>query len=281
MMTKNKEQDLLNTLALRGSKLSKQEKLLPTIVVSVVLVTIVIFLGPIISSIKNTGEKLNQNRKLFTDLERQKNILVAWESGEASEKLSKQFLYAEEYLPSVKPSLKTLINLSALARMEKVQFSGLKLKIGVVKNPETDEKTKNKNGKKNTNAIEKLQNFDISFSVSGDRENLLKFISKMKEISPLMKINEISTSIKQGNETGGAQSMGAQLDVTVYYQDLADTIKITDTDSLDPLTDEELALLDKIEGYIFTDTTFSQNTSEDNTSGVVIGVTNPFETVAQ
>ena len=120
--------------------------------------------------------------------------LKSFAESQDSAELDRRVSNVEKYLPSYKPSMDLLINLTRLARREEVLFSGLTLSPGKVKVSEEEVEE--------VMSID-LKTFTTSITMQGSRENLLSFISLLEEMSPIIQINSLSTSFSDPNDEYG------------------------------------------------------------------------------
>lgn len=256
-----KTRNKLDLMALKGKKYSFKEKYFPVFVLSILLVTTIVFLFPQFSKIKNTKTDLKTLEEKVEALAKQRQVFESVLSD--NENFNRRFENTERYLPSVKPSLQTMINLSNLAKLMNVEFSGLTLNPGLIEvNADGTKKTKTKTDKNNLNS------FEINFNVKGDQKSILEFIGKIKEISPIMKIVSVETSSDNNRIT-------AKLDISVYYQQAPEELSLDQDIKL--LSNEEMSLIDTLGTYLLSSDNFAAVDSEDIDYGVDYGVSNPFE----
>lgn len=258
--------EIIDKLAIEGIKLTKREKLIPMLVVGVIVFTLIIFLRPIIGSIKENKEKLKENRSILDELKKERKTLEKISAEESEFILNRDFNNIEKYLPTNKVSLPVLLNLISLARMKSVKFSGVTLNPGKVKDQISDEESVKKVVKKDV-----LKNYEISISISGEQNRIFGFINSIKELAPIMKVEEINTSIKEDEVKQSI--LNANLKLIVYYYEMADVLSEEDS-KFRFITEEEYALLNSFNDYLFADPNFQENYS--GVYNVVVGVTNPF-----
>ncbi|MGI5827459.1 MAG: hypothetical protein ACOX6V_00385 [Patescibacteria group bacterium] len=274
-----RKKEILDTLALKGKKLTPREKMMPIFVLVIIALTLVLFFRPALISIIETRKQIEEKKVLLESLSRQRSVLNSLQSGPNAEITETQFKNVERYLPSTKPSLQTLTNLSQLARMEGVQFSGLSLKPGKV-NDYTELPADTTTIEPRANQS-RLENFEISFSLTGSRDKLLSFIAKMKEISPIMKLEYLSFSVNP-SASGDISIMNASLKIVVYYQTMPKYLPSPDA-PFQSLSGEEVDFLNELNTYLLAERPFNNEGffNDEGVYGVVFGVSNPFVSLAE
>lgn len=270
------KKDVLDKLVLQGRKFSSREKFMPLAVITIIVLSIILFIGPIMNNIIKSNQRINDQRKELQVLGLKKNVLSSFQTGSNEITLNDQLLEVEQYLPSTKPALQVLINLSQLARLKGVNFSGVTLNPGKIENAPTGDDQKVVRNDTKQKSSDKTNSFDITFSVSGKKEDILDFITKLKEVSPLMKVDHFSISLNKSQNTDQGQAMmSSSLKVIVYYQEMSKTIPSVNT-PINILSNEETAFLEGMKNYLFMDDRFKN--SEKGMGGQQLGVPNPFAT---
>jgi hypothetical protein len=171
-----------------------------------------------------------------------------------------------------------------------IEFSGMSLTPGTVKTARGDEAVEGEGDvvfleEEDVNEIDRLSNFEVQFSIVGEKDRLLDFVSDLNEISPLMKVDYFSTSIVSGGgderEEEGAvveadeeTYLQATLKLIVYYKPGVEGMKsVSEVDEISLSLEEEKFLTD-IEGYLFLDERFIK--ADDVIIDAPLGKSNPF-----
>lgn len=258
-LAKSRENTNLEKLLFRGKELSKTEKYLPIVGAIGIIATLFLVLIPTVKSISVVRNNIKDTQEKLDKIRNQRRIFENMRKNESAEALQQKMKYANKYLPSQKPSLEVLINISRLSRLKGVQFEGLTISIGNIKQIKKETKD---------NDEAKLTDFDLEFSIKGKKDKVLAFITDIKEVSPIMKVSDISTKF---NET--SDMWEASLKIKVYYKGNPKTIPAIDK-PIATLTDEEVSLLDSLNNYLLATSYFSD--MEDISLDVLYGVENPF-----
>ena len=206
-------------------KLKEQERLRKNLIpvlteVAIFVFTFTIFRPTLINVAKLRLENGRQKKKLAV-LQRKSQLLQSLDKEEVSRRVAK----LEEVFPSEKPVLNLIASLIQLAREEEVTFGGIELRPGKMSQSEEKE--------------ERLQEFVIDFSIGGELANITSFISSLEKTSPLMKIVDISLSLKGPNASFGVQ---------VYYQAFPEVLGLIDQ-PVPLLSEKEQIVLEEISDY--------------------------------
>ncbi|NMC36128.1 hypothetical protein GYA49_03720 [Candidatus Beckwithbacteria bacterium] len=262
--------------ALGEKKLSLKERSSPLMVLAIIGLTAILFMFPSFKKIYETREVLAEKEVTLKNMKQKNSILQNLEQNDQKANFEQKFKTAETFLPSQKPSLQVLINLTNLARQEKVQFSGLTLNPGVVKDPEESEGSTKQFQRADAapkKAEQDLSNFEITFTILGTKTRLQNFIAKLKEVAPMMKIEEFSTAVDDQNTSyKSANLMSADFKVRVFYQKLPETLPSYST-KLTTFTQEEEEVVQKLSDFLDRGGDYSQDVmvvTED------LGNSNPF-----
>ncbi len=250
-------------------------------VIAIIVISAVLFLWPGYQKIQQTNNQLKESKQRLTLIEQRKDILSPLQLGENASQLDTQLTKVDQYLPISKPSLQALISLTQLARLERVQMSGITLEPGKIDKETLEDKvdaladqteTETKT-QKSPAKTERLKDFTITFSLTGDKTNLNSYITKIKEISPLMKIEEFTTSFTGGDPSASSSAMRASLKLLVYYQEMPQQMPAADK-PFEKLTEQEELFLTQLEDYLFLQANFQPTSS--GAVGTNLGVSNPF-----
>jgi hypothetical protein len=279
-MKKKNTKNILKKV-LGEKKFSKKEKIGPFTIVTIIFVTGILFLRPSITRIIRISKELKQKNIQLEKLIAKKRVLESYTRQDTELLLDQQLRMISKYLPSSKPSLQTLLSLVSLARGDKLQFSGLKLNPGKVKSFSQEDKEIQRaiaGDEDSTKEIDtnSLQNFEITFSIIGKKENLESFVAKLKEVSPMMRIEQFTTSFLSDDLNlvqGQNLLLSANLKLKIYYQKLPEKLPAYD-EPLDTLSSEENKLLETMKDYIYNKTNIP--TVETVGQGGVVGNSNPF-----
>jgi hypothetical protein len=270
--------------ALSSEDLSTKDKAIPSITLLLIIFAAYVFLRPALATISENRSQLDTALEQVEKLESKQQFLQDLQGTTAQEQLDRRLSNMELYVPSIKPSLQTLRHISRLARLRDIQFSGLSLDPGTVKTSIAEEEALLRAGEEGV-IDQGFSNFDVQFSINGRKSDLLDFVSRLNEISPLMKVEFFSTSIAD-TQTEGAQGfdvtslsqdilMSASLRLAVYYKDIPASLPAVDDVSSLILTDGEEAFLNQLESYLFLDESFVD--AGDVIIGAPLGKSNPFE----
>ncbi len=265
--------DLKELFKLDFSSFSTKEKLIPLLIMVVIIVTGSTMLRPTLGKAINTWNSIKQKENKLIKYQKKITFLSELNNKEEMKDINEYFSNLEIYVPSQKPSLQTLINISKLSRMKGVMFSGMSLSPGKVKKSNKIEEIK-----RGSSDNSDLNNFEVDFTVTGTKENTLDFISSLEEISPLMKIDHFSTSLSRASDLKNNELiMTSNLKVYVYYRDVPVSQPKIET-PIKKLTDSEIRFLKSLSDYLFLKDKFVKN--EDNFNGEKIGKNNPFSNMA-
>jgi len=267
-MDRKDKKSLSEVLGLKEQKLTVKELIVPIGVVVVIIVSAIIFILPVFGKISAFKGEIESNKRLLGILEKKYKQLSDLKSETSSVSLQEDYEHLNMFVPNVKPSMQTLLHISKLAKMDGVEFSGLTLNPGNVKN---DNKKSSKNKKVNK---DELLNFEVDFSIKGEKDRILKFISDIKEVSPLMKIDHFSTSIDRGQLDGSQLFMNSSLKVLVYYQPQPESLPKLDK-PLKMITADENQFLQSLKSYLFLDPKFIAMDKDEISSP--LSKDNPFE----
>lgn len=147
-----------------------------------------------------------------------------------------------------------------------------------------------KNADKNKSSDRELSSFDVQFSIIGKKDDLLDFVSKLNEVSPLMKIELFNTSVvatvdsksenakvedkKTVTEADKDTYMQATLKLLVFYDENSKDLPEIDEVGLIKLTEDEEKFLTDIKNYLFLDERFIN--ADDVIVDAPLGKSNPF-----
>lgn len=289
----NNANDWMKIFTSGQSDLNSKEKLIPSVVALVVVFASILIVRPLFLNILDERSELKKRENVLEKLEKEESILKRLNTKEELDLLGERLDYMEKYVPNIKPSLQTLIHISRLSRLKDIKFSGMTLNPGVVKSESLGSRSAKSKSKSSKRDINKLSSFEVEFSIVGQKDDLLDYVTKLNEISPLMKVEHFTTSIvdttsddtKKGSKTQVKKTtfdektyLKASLTLSVFYLPVEEDLpKVKDIESL-LLTESEQDFLNEIENYLFMDPRFAN--ADDLLIEAPLGKPNPFmETV--
>lgn len=210
-----------------------KENLVPILVGGIIfLLSVTVFKNTVTNLLKLSSENKNLSEKLSV-LSKKSQLLQSLDEIE----ISKQVKKLEEVFPSEKPILNLLTSLNQLAQEEEVIFGGLELKPGrIKKQKKSSEKTEEAVVVQETTG---LQEFDISFEIEGELENITDFTSQLEKNAPLVRIEGFSLSL---------DGPSANLEVRVFYQPFPESLGSIE-EPVPVLTEKEKEILEEIADY--------------------------------
>jgi len=277
-------QDSVKSL-LNSKGLSLKEKLGPATAIFIIFITGILFLRPVINSIGTNNANLSKGKENLSKLQSKKNTLKSFQSQDRELVLDEQLKLISQYIPSTKPSLQVLISLINLSRNQSLQYSGMTLNPGSLKlqslgsDGEIIAERTEESGNVTSGG---LSSFSISFSVIGTKQNLEDFVSKLKELAPMMRIEKFSTSFIDKSDQNKIfldnenLLLSVNLDLKIYYQNVPDKLPAY-AEPLPKLTEEEEKLLTDLKQYLFA--TNEIPTVESLGQGGELGNTEPFKKI--
>jgi len=260
-------------------KLSLREKIGPSFAIFVIFITAVLFLRPALTAIADNSKKLAENKEHLSKLQAKKNALKSYQTQDREVVLDEQLKLISRYIPSSKPSLQALVSLITLSRNQSLQFSGITLNPGAIKS-KSQATNISRNSELDSKINQSLESFDITFSVIGTKQNLEYFVTKLKELSPMMRIDKFNTSFINKEENSKLildnenLLLNVALNLKVYYQNIPDKLPAYEQE-LPLITPEEEKLLSDLQKYIFA--TNEIPTVESLGQGGDLGNNDPFK----
>lgn len=287
-MDQIKRKDFFSDI-LKIKQIPYKEKLLPLLVILVMIFLSFFVLRPIVFRFSSFNAEIKANDIKLSKIVAKRKMLQVYQLPENQLLLESQIKLVSKYLPSSKPSLETLMTLIDQARSNKMQFSGISLNPGEVKTLKQEDQELQKkidagvNPKDNVTVADEfsnpevkpvaqvketpkfLDNFDLNFSVIGNKQDIEKFIDDLKQLSPMMRVNSFSIKNIADN-----LFLEAKIDILVYYQTLPEKLPNFD-EPLDNLSQAEKDLIQEMQTYLFAK--FSEKA---NVGISKIGNPNPF-----
>ncbi len=155
----------------------------------------------------------------------------------------------EEVFPSKKPVVALMGALNQLASEHLLSFGGVTLRPGVL----SEEKRAEKNDKKKKTVSSSLPNdlYDLNFGfqITGDFDSIAEFMSDLERLAPLMKIDQLSLTIKSNPFLEGEViSVIADIEVLAYYQAPPKTLGSV-SKPVELLSREDEILLNQLFGF--------------------------------
>jgi len=199
-------------------------------IVTLFLISFVIFF-PVFKNSFKIKEQNKKQRLILAKINDKLGKLEAIDENQIKERVR----LVEDIFPSQKPVLNLMNSLEYLSGEEDVVFGGLTLKPGNI----------GISSDKN-----KRQNFKISFKIEGKLSNISSFISALEKVSPLMKIENLSLTMKNQDEEEqeNFSLLTAAFDVLVFYQPMPKIMGAIDK-PLAMLSDKEEEVLKTISSY--------------------------------
>lgn len=204
-------------------------------------ICVAVFIGSII--LKSTMEKvialdkdIQKTKKTIQILGDKAQQLAAIDENE----LKRKVLLIEDILPSYRPILELINSIQQLALSQNVIFKGVDLSPGKLDDVKDSSR----------------QEFSITFSISGELNQINSFINELKRTPPPMKIETLDLRMPQldplAKPEPSAQSttnlITATLTITVYYQPVPTDIGAVDQ-PLMSLSQDERETLKKIASF--------------------------------
>jgi Tfp pilus assembly protein PilO len=175
---------------------------------------------PQISSILETQTKIAKEKK-----ELQK-VSVKLQELDAI-KISPEFKDTDTVngvLPSKKPLLEFMTSLNSIASLTNVVISDLKISPGQIATASSELKTASRRTNKNS-----YDALDLNLAVSGQLNDIQRFLSLIEQISPITTITKIDLNREVKVNDGGSIKTKADLDLRVHYFTQQITTSLTTT----------------------------------------------------
>jgi Tfp pilus assembly protein PilO len=171
------------------------------------LLIVAFAIWPQISSLIETQTKLKKEqaelKKVTIKLQELDQIKVSPEFSQVDT--------VNQVLPSRKPLLELMTGLNSISGATGVAISDLKIAPGQIA---TDSSELTASSKKNPKDYAFL---DLSVVISGELNNIQRFLSLIEQISPITTITKINLSREHKMAASGAVLTKAELDLRVYY----------------------------------------------------------------
>lgn len=165
----------------------------------IALVLGIIVFGPTLSNFQKVIRVNKQQKTELNDLEKKLQILEGIDKNLITDRVKKM----EIVFPSDKPIVELLSSLSQLSAKHGLGFGGVSLSPGSL--------TEEKKGETD------LSDLTFGFEVSGEFNNVLKFLRELENTAPLMKIDKVGLTIKT-NPLLDNIMITADIDVSAFYQ---------------------------------------------------------------
>lgn len=218
--------------------LQKAREFFVPIAVVVIVVIVSLLLGrPVWQRVLN---QKNSNQKKAKQIAVMRQKLIKLNELDESQ-VDQQLLVLEKVFPSQKPAINLISNLSKLALESRIFWSGVTLNPGLIdKNPVSADTISEP-----STSLNDVESFTLDFNVQGSLGDLLNYVSRLENTSPIMRIEKFALSLADNQDDKNS----LDLTIRVYYQKLPQSIGAVEAPLVE-LSKEEKNIMAKLEQFV-------------------------------
>lgn len=228
-------------------KLALDRKSINIMVAAIILILSVTIVRQTVLNVFSLQSENKSKEEKLIKLAEKSNYL----SGINKDQLELEVRNVEQVFPSKKPALELINSLTILAGRDKVSLSELTLNPGRIESGTSDQTQAQRSEQStadNKAPDPKLQKLNITFFVSGEFNDVNKFISDLELSSPIVQIDSLGILTKAGEND--KKIIQVNMSVEAFYQPAPSQLPALDQ-AVIPLTSQENEVLAQLSIFNF------------------------------